>query len=103
MIAAAIRKLHPLFRLRQHAVGRAFLRQFDSEVWLHPDRIGFPIRGRRFQHSVMSRGYGPEQVKLFAELLSHDTESFWDVGANIGFYSWLSQSLQPSVPVEAFE
>ena len=38
-----------------------------------------------------------------AELLSHDTESFWDVGANIGFYSWLSQSLQPSVPVEAFE
>jgi len=76
----------------------------DGEVWLEIDEIGFPIRGRRIQHFTMSRSYEPEVVKTLKSILSERAvESFWDIGANIGFYSWLLKSLSPSTSVEAFE
>jgi FkbM family methyltransferase len=104
VIANLIRKLHPVYRLRQYAAGRAVLRQLDGEVWLHPEGIGFPVRGRRIQHSGLSRGYERGVVEVIRQALRDgEIESFWDVGANIGFYSWLVKTLRPTVQVQAFE
>lgn len=99
-----IRALHPVYRMRQHAVGRFILRQFDLEVCLRCKRLAFPIYGRRIQHFRMVRDYEPTVGAAFVNIMrEHEIRSFWDVGANIGFYSFLVKTKCPKAIVEAFE
>jgi len=104
MTSTLLRRLHPVYRLRQYALGRTLLRQLDGEVWLRPDSIAFPIRGRRIQHSAMWHGYEPNVRTALGRIVrDRELESFWDIGANNGFYSWLLKTMQPAVQVESFE
>lgn len=68
-----------------------------------PDEIAFPMRARRIQHSGMRHHYEPLIVEQFRDILRNPLSSFWDIGANVGYYSWLVKSLRPEVAIEAFE
>jgi FkbM family methyltransferase len=97
-------RFHPVYQLRQHAAGRFLLRQLEGETWMRPKRLAFPIRGRRIQHFRMARNYEPAIGEVFTRILrERDIKCFWDVGANIGFYSFLVKTAQPHTQVEAFE
>jgi FkbM family methyltransferase len=52
----------------------------------------------------MKSDYEPLIEGTFADFFrDHEAISFWDIGANIGFYSFLAKSLCPDVYVEAFQ
>jgi FkbM family methyltransferase len=49
-------------------------------------------------------GVEPEITSLFRAIVEEfGVRSFWDVGANLGYYSWLVKSLAPECVVRLFE
>ena len=87
--------------------GRGVVRMLDTPVWLSMPSINFKVRGRLVTHSFAFAAVGwqepnPEAVTLacFAQLR---LRSFWDIGANIGYYTWLVKSAAPDVEAILFE
>lgn len=53
---------------------------------------------------VLSAGAEPAIASLVGSIVRQcEVRSFWDVGANIGYYSWLVKSIAPAVQVRMFE
>jgi FkbM family methyltransferase len=87
--------------------GRSAVRVLDAPVWLSIPSISFKVRGRLVTHGFAFAAVGwqepnPEALTLacFARL---GLRSFWDVGANIGYYTWLVKSAAPNVEAILFE
>ncbi len=98
---------HPLFALRRNQAVRRILRAFDVPVWMKCAEIAWPVRARALTHASALRLRGGTEPSIFA-LFKAITEifrpaQFWDVGANIGYYSWLVKSWNPECRVRMFE
>jgi FkbM family methyltransferase len=108
---ALIRKLrerfHPLFYARKSAAGRFAIGLADRPAWLSVQGVNFKVRGRLLTHGLAvgvigSQEPNPEALaKVCMQKLG--LRSFWDVGANIGFYSWLMKSTKPDVRLVLIE
>lgn len=108
MIAKSLRdKFHPLYRLRQYTLARAVLTRLDFAVWVRMPRVNWKVRVRMISHAAYYvRGAHPE-IEIAALLLAigelFAPRSFWDVGANIGYYGWLLKSIDPGLEVVMWE
>ncbi len=101
-------KYHPLFHLRKFTIFKKITRFLDIPV-----SIRFPVIGHRIVVSltknlsfVLSSGSAGEEKERnnFARIVSFGQfKSFFDVGANIGIYSFLFKSLVPQGRVVMFE
>ena len=93
----------------------AHLRRSAAFRWLSRIPLTVPVRSKQTGHFVyldlfrnfafaMYRQYEIEEFRSFALLLDHfHPRIFWDVGANIGFYSLLFLLHRPNGSVLAFE
>jgi FkbM family methyltransferase len=100
-------RFHPLYHARKSATGRFLIGLVDRPVWLTIQNVSFKVRGRLVTHGLAfavtgSQERGPEALALAC--LEHlRPESFWDVGSNIGYYTWLLKSASPRLRAVLFE
>jgi FkbM family methyltransferase len=98
---------HPLYYARKSATGRRMIRLVDLPVWFSVRDVGFKVRGRLITHGLVLAAVGsqePESKALALACIDRlKLESFWDVGANIGYYTWLLKSSSPELRAVLFE
>lgn len=100
-------RVHPLNNLRKHTSARTILDALDIRVWVRAKHISFPIRARLIRHAsnfLLNKGVEPGVTALFLSVASEiEVRSFWDVGANFGYYAWLVRSALPDCEIRLFE
>lgn len=100
-------RVHPLHRLRRIAAIRVLLAALDVPLSRRLKGLAWPIRLRLIRHLsllVDSRISEPGVYALFVTLArTASPVVFWDVGANIGFYSLLILSADPEARAVMFE
>jgi len=100
-------KFHPLFYLRKSALGRNAIRFVDCPVMLSVPGIRFKVCGRLITHGLAFAATGSQEQGSEALALTCirqlELRSFWDVGANIGHYTWLLKSASPDLEAVLFE
>lgn len=100
-------KFHPLFYARKSAIGRTVIRLLDQPAWLTVQGVNFKVRGRLLTHGLAFAVIGSQEENpeaLATACMRHlRLCSFWDVGANIGHYTWLMKTLNPEVEAVLFE
>ncbi len=93
--------------MRKFALGRYAIRVVDRPIWMGIPGVSFQIRGRMITHGLAFAATGSQErnseVLALACLRQLHLRSFWDVGANIGYYSWLLKSATPDLNVVLFE
>jgi FkbM family methyltransferase len=98
---------HPLYHLRKSGLGRRSIGLLDFPVWLSLPGVNFKVRGQLLTHGLGFAATGSsEQGSESLALICVDVlnlESFWDVGANIGYYTWLLKSAAPQLRCLLFE
>jgi FkbM family methyltransferase len=100
-------RFHPLNRLRRHALSRKLLSMIDIPVWAKLPGAEWKVRVRFIRHAsvfMLPGGTEPGILALFRTIHEQiGIRSFWDVGANIGYYSWLTKSIEPKAEIRMFE
>jgi FkbM family methyltransferase len=100
-------QFHPLFYLRKWPVCRLAIKALDSPVWLSIPNVRFQVRGQRITHGLAFAATGYQEQKpqalALACLAQLKVDAFWDVGANIGYYTWLLKSAAPHLRAVLFE
>ncbi len=101
-------RFHPLHKLRQSPLmARHILPLFDRPIFITMHGVGWPVRVRRMRHAtyvVDNRALEPGVVAVFRTVQELAAPRvFWDVGANMGFYSWLLMTADPALQVVLFE
>ena len=100
-------KFHPLYHIRRFGAGRFVLRQFDRPAWLAIPGVSFKVRARLLTHGVAYSMIGSSEVNPEALALEcvrqFGLRSFWDVGANFGYYAWLMKSANPNLEIVLIE
>jgi FkbM family methyltransferase len=100
-------RFHPLYYARKSAVGRFVIRLVDLPVWLSIPDVGFKVRCRLVTHGLAFAAIGsqePGSEALALVCIDHlKLASFWDVGANIGYYTWLLKSASLGLRAVMFE
>jgi FkbM family methyltransferase len=98
---------HPLWRLRQSAVYRRFQDQFDFTVYKRLPDTNLKVALRCFRDAtwiVAPSLLEPSVLKAFGLTVDHlRPKIFWDVGANLGFYSWFMRQCPSVEKVVVFE
>jgi FkbM family methyltransferase len=86
---------HPLWRLRQWAAYREFQQRFDCTVDVRIPGTGLRVAVKWMRDAswiVNPEALEPEIRRAFALALDlFRPETFWDAGANIGYYAWLAR------------
>jgi FkbM family methyltransferase len=100
-------RFHPLNHLRRHRLSRAILQAIDVPIWASLPGVCWKVRVRLVRHAcffVLAEGLEPGVSALVSAIGQQlGIRSFWDVGANIGYYTWLVKSIAPSAEVRMFE
>jgi FkbM family methyltransferase len=100
-------RFHPLNHLRRYALSREILSVIDIPVWAKLPGVDWKVRVRFIRHAstfMLTGGVEPGILALSRTIQDQiGIRSFWDVGANIGYYSWLTKSIEPKAEVRMFE
>lgn len=101
------RRFHPVFHARKSAFGRLLIRMIDRPIWLSMQGVNFKVCGRLLTHGAAfaitgSQEINPEALSLVC-MRELKLRSFWDVGANIGYYTWLVKSAWAETEAVLFE
>ncbi|HZY73059.1 MAG TPA: FkbM family methyltransferase [Edaphobacter sp.] len=92
-------QFHPLFYARKSPLGRFAIHILDRPTWLTVHQVSFKVRGRLLTHGLAFAVIGSQEVNqeaLAITCMEHlHLHSFWDVGANIGYYTWLMKTVAP--------
>jgi FkbM family methyltransferase len=98
---------HPLNYLRRHAFSRNVLRVMDIPIWTKLPGVDWRVRVRLVRHAsafLLPGGIEPGIMGLFSSIAREiGIRTFWDIGANMGYYAWLVKSLSPGTQVRMFE
>ena len=92
-------KYHPLRELRRLLPWHRWFGCLDFLVFVNDRHIGF----RYFVYALKNLPYLPGTERMepaVQRVLTHcvkrpQTRTFWDVGANVGFYTWLALASRP--------
>jgi FkbM family methyltransferase len=100
-------RYHPVHALRRVGVLRRLARFYDVQLWTHVEGVSHPVRVYALRNVSYLLDRRPPEPRITALMLAiletcHITR-FWDIGANIGYYSWLIHSARPDVQVLAVE
>ncbi len=100
-------RLHPLNRLRRHQFIRRILATADIPIWMTLPGVDRKVRVRLVRHAsafLLPGGVEPSIFSLFKAIAGEiGIRRFWDVGANIGYYTWLTRSASPASEIRMFE
>ncbi len=101
-------RFHPLQQLRKSKFFvSSVMPIIDVPIWCNLHLVDWKVRVRFATHlswvlndKIIEPGIGSLFVAIYKTI--HPT-IFWDVGANIGFYTWLMLSLDESMHAVLFE
>ena len=100
-------RFHPLYRMRKSVAGRTLLHRLDVPLWVRMPAVGWKVRARLVSHAayyLVPAPPEPEVVALLSEInRMFAPRAFWDVGANIGYYSWFLKTENPGLELRLFE
>ena len=100
-------RFHPLFYARKSPLGRFVIRILDQPAWLSIEGVTFKARGRILTHGLAFAITGSQETTSEAVMTACirllPLRSFWDVGANIGYYTWLMKSARPEIEAVLME
>src|SRR5207253_1399605 len=98
---------HPLWRLRQSPAFRHFQNRFDCTVHTRIPQTGIRVAVKLLRDAswiASPAALEPEIRAAFALVLDLVKPAvFWDIGANIGFYSWFVRRCPSVRQVVMFE
>jgi FkbM family methyltransferase len=98
---------HPLWRLRRSRCFPWVERIFERTVFRRLDHLPHVVALRRLRDLswwVGGANLEPDTRHFMSRLLTERSVSvFYDIGANIGFYSWFVRTLQPGVELVLVE
>jgi FkbM family methyltransferase len=108
-LAETIRRVHPLHRLRRLPFFQRMAHRFDpivpwrlsifpQSIYLRPLAHGALMAGALEQEQAMR-----ETLTAILRALPLDGGAFWDVGANIGQFTWLCATVRPDMTIVSFE
>jgi len=93
--------------MRRLSAFRQFARAMDREVWAHLYGVPHPVRLyalRNGSYLVNRRSPEPRLTALVLAIMKTATpRHFWDVGAHIGYYSWLVAAASRDTDIVAIE
>ena len=93
--------------MRRVRAFRVLARAIDRRVWAKLYGLPHPVRLyvlRNASYLLNRRSPEPHVAALVLAILrTRPVACFWDVGANIGYYSWLAASASPATKVLAIE
>ncbi len=96
-------RAHPLYHARRVPFLRTLLALLDVPVWARLPQIPWPVRMRLVSHAayvMLPLGLEPRVARLLQAACALFTpRSFWDVGANFGYYTWLLKARHPDLEV----
>lgn len=102
-------RAHPLHSLRKFPLYQKIPRYFDPLVSKYVPQFSRPIYLRLFSHASFILDSTTQEASIletFRAVLSAIPGAdgvFWDVGANIGWYTWFCAHLRPSFAIVSFE
>jgi FkbM family methyltransferase len=100
-------RFHPLYHLRRYPLSRKLLSAVDIPIWAKLPGVNWKVRVRFIRHAslfMLSNGAEPGILTLFRLIQRQiGIRSFWDVGANLGYYSWIIKSADSKSQVRMFE
>lgn len=99
---------HPFHRLKKNRfISGQVIPRLDRHLWRRLHGIDWPVRLRLMRHLsyvIDNRTVEPGIAALFEAVCdSAKPDMFWDVGANIGLYSWLVLSRREGAKAVLFE
>jgi FkbM family methyltransferase len=101
------RRWHPLHQIRRVSAFRSLVRTLDRPIWTKLYGVSHPVRIHLLKNSsylVNRRSPEPAMTALLLAILdTRKVSVFWDIGANIGYFSWLITSASPTTRVLAVE
>jgi FkbM family methyltransferase len=107
IVAHLRQKYHPLWRLRKSSGFRRFQKWIDFPVYtsIPETHLKVAVKCIRDSSWIWSpQGIEPEIRLAFHHVLAHlQPRTFWDIGANIGFYSWIVRQADSIDHVVMFE
>lgn len=103
-------RVHPLHALRKSAFFRAITRRFDPMIRWRSPLLTRPIYLRLISNASLIADPKHQEdsirqtfIALLAALPDSNGGSFWDIGANIGLYSWCCAETRPDFRIVSFE
>ena len=103
-------RVHPLHTLRKSALFRGITRRFDPVIRWRSPLLARPIYLRLISNAslIADPKHQEDSIRrtflaLLADLPSSNGGGFWDIGANIGLYSWSCAQARPDFRVVSFE
>jgi FkbM family methyltransferase len=103
-------RVHPLHTLRKSAFFRAITRRFDPMIRWRSPLLARPIYLRLISNASLIADPKHQEdsirqtfIALLAALPNANGGSFWDIGANIGLYSWCCAETRPDFRIVSFE
>lgn len=101
-------RTHPLHALRKFKFYQEIPRYFDPIVPWKPSRFPRPISLRLLSHASLILDSSAQEASIretFRATLSTFSEPgvFWDIGANVGWYTWECAAVRPDFAIVSFE
>src|ERR1043166_978692 len=102
-------RMHPLHSLRKFQFYQKLPRYFDPLVRRRLPDLPRPIYLRLFSHASLILDSTTQEHSIretFCRVISalpRHNAVFWDVGANIGWYSWLCAAFRPECAIVSFD
>jgi FkbM family methyltransferase len=103
-------RVHPLHRLRKSALFRVISRRFDPMIRWRSPLLDRPIYLRLISNASLIADPSRQEdsirqtfIAILAALPHLTGGAFWDIGANIGLYSWYCANERPDLPIVSFE
>jgi FkbM family methyltransferase len=109
-LTETVGRIHPLHRLRRSALFRGITRRFDPMIRWRLPLLERPIYVRLISNAslIADPMHQEDSIRqaflaLLAALPDSEGGAFWDIGANIGIYSWSCAQARPDFRVVSFE
>jgi FkbM family methyltransferase len=109
-LPGTVGRIHPLHRLRKSALFRGITRRFDPMIRWRLPLVARPIYLRLISNAslIADPKHQEDSIRqaflaLLAALPDSEGGAFWDIGANIGLYSWSCAQARPDFHVVSFE
>jgi FkbM family methyltransferase len=113
MVISVVRsQIRPLWRLKKWSVYRNFQTNFDATIFSKLPGLNFKVAVKLLRDlpwwlsswgvatNIESMSVKQTLTRVFEVV---NPSVFWDVGGNVGYYSWIALSLNPDVEVVLFE
>lgn len=100
-------RYHPLWHLRKYKLFHFFQRYLDIEIFCNFYKVNWKVCVRLIRNMstiLMSGICEPGVTSLFLAInKTIKPKCFWDIGASIGYYSWLFKSCDSNIYIVLFE